>query len=107
MDTITAEQFSAESGVDDWRASAGGAAAYFATRNFAAGASLVAAIADLAEAANHHPDIELKYRGVTVHVITHSAGGLTRKDVELARGISAAARDLGIDADLSHLGSGG
>ena len=98
MDTITADQFRAEPGVDDWRPGEAGAVAEFRTRDFATGAQLFAAIAELAEAANHHPDVTVTYPSVRVTLITHSAGGLTTKDVALARRISAAARDLGIEA---------
>ena len=103
METMTAEQFSQEPGVEDWVATSDGAAAYFATRNFVTGGRLIAAIVDLAEAANHHPDVDLRYRGVTVRVVTHSAGGLTQKDVDLARAISGAAGELNVDADRSRL----
>lgn len=99
MHTITPEQFTSEPGVKDWRASAEGATAAFDTGDFATGAALFARIADLAEAANHHPDVEVTYSTVRVTLITHSAGGLTAKDVALARQISAAARELGVNPD--------
>ena len=41
-------------------------------------------LADLAEAENHHPDIEIHYRKVTVRWWTHTAGGVTDRDRELA-----------------------
>lgn len=41
-------------------------------------------LADLAESANHHPDIVISYRNVTVRWTTHSAGGVTDRDRELA-----------------------
>jgi 4a-hydroxytetrahydrobiopterin dehydratase len=41
-------------------------------------------IADVAEAANHHPDLTVSYRKVTVRWTTHSAGGITDRDRELA-----------------------
>ncbi len=41
-------------------------------------------LADLAEAENHHPDIEIHYRKVTVRWWTHTAGGVTDRDHELA-----------------------
>jgi 4a-hydroxytetrahydrobiopterin dehydratase len=103
MAVITSREFHEASGVADWRATAAGAAAYFDTRDFNAGAAFVAEIAKLADAANHHPDVDLRYRGVTVRVVTHSAGGLTQKDVELARQISGAADRLGIASDPSRL----
>lgn len=98
MDTITADQFAASEGTSDWAVVDGMATARFATGDFDSGARLVAAIAEVADAANHHPDVDLRYPSVTVRVVTHSAGGLTHKDVALARAVSAAASDLGVDA---------
>jgi 4a-hydroxytetrahydrobiopterin dehydratase len=48
---------------------------------------LVNAIGYLAEAAYHHPDLAVTYARVTVKLMTHSAGGITNKDFELARQI--------------------
>jgi len=44
-------------------------------------------VADLAEAADHHPDLRIHYRQVTVVLWTHSAGGLTQRDFRLASDI--------------------
>jgi 4a-hydroxytetrahydrobiopterin dehydratase len=98
---MTAGQFHGSDGVDDWRVLFGGAYAYFRTGSFATGVALVDAIGTLADAANHHPDVDLRYPGVTVHLVTHDVGGLSERDVALARQISAAAGDLGIAADPS------
>lgn len=46
---------------------------------------LVNALGFIAEAADHHPDLTVTYRRVTVALSTHSAGGITGKDFELAR----------------------
>ena len=46
-------------------------------------------VAPLAEAADHHPDILLLYNKVRLTLVTHSAGGLTAKDFQLARRIDA------------------
>ncbi len=103
MDTITFDEFRAASGVEDWMPDeAGAAVARFRTGDFATGARLFAAIADLAEAANHHPDVEVTYPSVRVRLVTHSAGGLTRKDAELAAQISRAARDLEVAAETEE-----
>lgn len=102
MDRITAEEFHAAPGTEQWRASAQDAVAHFESQDFAAGARLVAKIAEAADAADHHPDVDLRYRGVTVHLTTHSEGGLTQKDVELANAISAAAAELGIAANVEE-----
>jgi 4a-hydroxytetrahydrobiopterin dehydratase len=53
---------------------------------------LVNAIAFVAEAANHHPDLEVHWNRVVVRLQTHSAGGITDKDLQLAARIEATAR---------------
>jgi 4a-hydroxytetrahydrobiopterin dehydratase len=98
MDTLTEDQFAAFDGVEAWHPDGSGVAARFDTRDFATGARLFAAITDLAERAQHHPDVEVTYPSVRVHLETHDAGGVTEKDAALAAQISAAARDLGITA---------
>lgn len=45
----------------------------------------VNAVADEAEAANHHPDIDIRWNKVTLRLSTHSAGGVTEKDTAMAR----------------------
>lgn len=42
-------------------------------------------LAELAEAENHHPDLDIRYRRVVVRWTTHSAGGITDRDRELAQ----------------------
>lgn len=98
---ITARDFHEADDVDDWRALAHGACARFRTGSFAAGVELVEAIGELADAANHHPDVDLRYGSVTVRLVTHEVGGLSHRDVDLARQISVAARRLDVDADPS------
>ena len=46
-------------------------------------------VAALAEAADHHPDILIEYRNVTLTLTTHDAGGLTARDFSLAARIDA------------------
>ncbi|MEV6767171.1 4a-hydroxytetrahydrobiopterin dehydratase [Nocardia sp. NPDC051030] len=55
--------------------------------SFLAGIELVRRVAGAAEAANHHPDIDIRWRRVTFTLSTHDAGGLTALDVALAREI--------------------
>jgi 4a-hydroxytetrahydrobiopterin dehydratase len=60
----------------------------YTVRSFAHGVLFIGAIGQLAEAANHHPDLRLEgYNRVTVSLSTHSAGGLTTKDFDLAAAI--------------------
>jgi 4a-hydroxytetrahydrobiopterin dehydratase len=49
----------------------------------------VVAVGALAEAADHHPDIDIRWRTVTLALVTHDAGGLTELDFALARSIDA------------------
>ena len=56
---------------------------------FAAAIEFVRQVAEVAEAMDHHPDIDIRYRTVTLRVSTHSAGGLTAMDFELARAVDA------------------
>lgn len=56
--------------------------------DFAAALAYVNRVGDLAEAANHHPDIDIRWNTVTLTLSTHSAGGLTQADFELAHQIS-------------------
>lgn len=95
-DAITPAQFRDSAGVSDWGAREDGAHARFETGSFATGVALVVAIGELADAANHHPDVGLSYPAVAVRLFSHDTQSLSERDVELARQISAAARELGI-----------
>ncbi|HKS51180.1 MAG TPA: 4a-hydroxytetrahydrobiopterin dehydratase [Pseudonocardiaceae bacterium] len=55
--------------------------------SFPAAIEAVRAVAEIAEARNHHPDIDIRWRTVTFRCSTHSEGGITDLDVELAREI--------------------
>lgn len=59
----------------------------YRTGGWKATAMVVGAVAHLAEAAWHHPDLEVSYASVRVKLSTHSAGGVTERDFELARKI--------------------
>lgn len=94
--SITATEFHAAEGVGDWRVLLRRAEALFRAPSFAAGAALVVDIAAAADAADHHPDVALRYPGrVHVALTTHATGGLSTLDVEVARRISALARAAG------------
>ncbi len=54
---------------------------------FSAAVRFVDFVAELAEAADHHPDIDVRYNRVRLTLSTHSAGGVTEKDIALARAI--------------------
>lgn len=98
-DGLTPQQFHEATGIEDWRVLVGQACAYFRTKSFSKGVALVDEIGRLADAANHHPDVDLRYGGVTVRLRSHDVNGLSERDVALARQISAAARELDAPAD--------
>jgi len=87
----------------DWRVVRDDASTHFRTGSFAAGVALVNAIGRLADDAKHHADVDLRPDGVTVRVRAESIGGLSEREVELARQISEAARELGVPVDLTGL----
>jgi 4a-hydroxytetrahydrobiopterin dehydratase len=62
----------------------------FQFRNFLTGIDFVSAIAKAAEAADHHPDIDIRYTKITCTLSTHSAGGITQMDLDMARKIDLA-----------------
>lgn len=97
---LTADEFAAIEGLADWRYGLGAIHATFAAPSFPVGAELVAAIAEAAERAVHHPDVDLRYPG-RVHVVlsTHATGGVTTADVDLAREISGLAAAAGASSE--------
>ncbi|HEX6198032.1 MAG TPA: VOC family protein [Jiangellaceae bacterium] len=84
-----------------WRVLYGRVFSTFRTGSFARGTEFVNGITELAEAANHHPDIVLRYPSVGVSLVSHDVGALTSRDVDLAAKITALAADLGIESDLA------
>ena len=100
-DQLSGKQFEEPRGVEDWRQLSGGGfvCAYFRTGSFSLGAALAEAIGELPTVANHHLEVDLRHDGVSVRLCGHEPWGLSGDDVELARQISAAARELGVPAD--------
>jgi 4a-hydroxytetrahydrobiopterin dehydratase len=56
----------------------------FELPSFPAAIAFVDRLAELAESEDHHPDIDIRYRRVSVRWTTHSEGGITEKDREMA-----------------------
>ncbi len=84
-DLLTPEQLAERlQGVPDWSLADGQIAREFSLATFAAAIGFVGEVAAIAERLNHHPDIDIRYRRVRIAVSTHSAGGLTSLDFELA-----------------------
>ncbi len=92
MDLLTEDEIAARlSAVPEWTRD-GNSITFAITRaDFRDAVLYVGAVAYLAEAANHHPDIGISWNRVTLALSTHSAGGLTAADFALAGRISALA----------------
>ena len=95
----TASQVHGSEGLDDWRVLLRTLQASFRTGSMAQGLELAARIGAAADEANHHPDLTITYPRVHVLLTTHDAHGLTTRDVELARTVSALAAELGAEAE--------
>jgi 4a-hydroxytetrahydrobiopterin dehydratase len=96
--TLRYSQVQAEEGLDDWRFFLVGLHSRFKTGSFVKGLELVTRITEAAEEANHHPDVVLTYPQVDVDLRSHDVGGVTSRDLDLARRISAIAAELGVEA---------
>ena len=99
----TAKAFHHAAGVEDWRVLFSGAHAYFPVSSFIEAARFVAAIAEVAEAVGHFPDVDVRPEGVTVRTASGEYGAMSGRDVELARRISEEARKLGLEPDPSQV----
>jgi 4a-hydroxytetrahydrobiopterin dehydratase len=100
---ITPKQFHDSTGIDDWRVLWSVAFALYRTGDFATGLKLVDEIGRLAASAGHHPDLNLRAGVLEVRLVTKADRSLTEADLNLARQISAAAKDLGVSADPDHV----
>jgi 4a-hydroxytetrahydrobiopterin dehydratase len=68
----------------DWQRDGDAIARTAKLPSFPAAIEAVRAVAEIAEARNHHPDIDIRWRTVTFRCSTHSEGGVTGQDIELA-----------------------
>src|SRR5689334_24902697 len=93
--TLTRPQLAAE-GLVGWEWMVESIEARYDTGGFAAGLDLVNRIGAAAEEADHHPDITLTWPAVHVRLISHDVGGVTQRDVALARRITDIAAELGV-----------
>jgi 4a-hydroxytetrahydrobiopterin dehydratase len=70
--------------MDGWEERDGALVRELEFESFMDAIAFVNRLAELAEGENHHPDVDIRYRRVTVRWTTHSAGGITERDRELA-----------------------
>ena len=71
-------------GHPDWKHEGGMLRRTYEAPSFLEGIEFVQRVARAAEAADHHPDIDIRWRKVTLALVTHDAGGLTARDTKLA-----------------------
>lgn len=72
----------------DWTRNGDAISRTFKFKDFVAAIAFVNQLVEPAEAAGHHPDLEISYNRVKVSLTTHDAGGLTQQDFDLAKTIS-------------------
>jgi len=70
--------------VPGWNVESGELVRTFQFKDFRGSMAFVNKLADLAEEAQHHPDIDIRYNKVRLALVTHDQGGLTEKDFALA-----------------------
>ena len=73
--------------VPDWELKGAAIVRTFTLGNFVEAVEFVNQVTELAEDANHHPDVDIRWNRVTLSLSTHSKGGLTQADFALARQI--------------------
>lgn len=88
MDGVTQESFDAWSADHpEWQRDGENISRTRRCDSFAAAVGFVASVGVLADVADHHPDIDIRYRNVMLTLTTHDAGFLTQKDLDLADAI--------------------
>jgi len=107
MEPISAKDFHEAAGTEEWRIVGDGACTFYRAGSFAGGARLVQAISQVPGIEDHPPYVDLRQEGVTIRLITIEGTyyGMSRRDLEVARQISAAARELGMSGDPSSVQS--
>ncbi|HSS24550.1 MAG TPA: 4a-hydroxytetrahydrobiopterin dehydratase [Mycobacterium sp.] len=94
MAVLTDEQVNAAlPDLDGWKHADGVLRRSIKFPTFLAGIDMVRRVADHAERKDHHPDIDIRWRTVTFALVTHSEGGITKNDIEMARDINRIVAD--------------
>lgn len=99
---LTGQQI-ADAGLDGWTFLGSHLATRLRTGDFATGLALLDEIGAAAEEANHHPDLDLRYGHLDVRLTSHDSGGVTERDVRMARRVSELAGRRGVGADTDGL----
>lgn len=72
----------------DWRLDSGKLVRDWSFKDFVVAMAFVNRVAELAESAGHHPDIDIRYNQVRLGLISHDAGGITSRDAKMAARLS-------------------
>ena len=92
MPSLSAQALaSALQSLADWRSAGEAITRIYQFDGFMAAIAFVNRVATAAEAADHHPDIDVRYNKVVIGLSTHDEGGVTQKDIDLAHQIDALA----------------
>jgi 4a-hydroxytetrahydrobiopterin dehydratase len=102
MTKLTGQQIADEK-LDGWAHVYDSLKTRIATPDFAAGLALVETIGAVAEELDHHPDVDLRYAFVEIRLTSHDIGGVTRRDIRLARRIDELAATAGLATDRSQV----
>ncbi len=85
MQSLSAEEAQSRLGkLPSWQIEKGELVRTFQFKDFRAALGFVNKVGEAAEAAGHHPDIDIRYNKVRLSLVTHDAGGLTQPDFDLA-----------------------
>jgi 4a-hydroxytetrahydrobiopterin dehydratase len=100
--TLTPRQV-ADAALGGWLHGPGALTTRIRTGDFATGLRLVGAVGEAAEEMNHHPDLTLRYAEVDVRLSSHDVGGVTERDVRLARRVTELAAEVGATPSTAGL----
>ncbi len=103
IDKLSASAFHARNDLPDWRVILRRLEAGFRSPSFAGASAFIGRVAEAAEVAGHHPDLDLRYPGyVHVTLTTHATNSLTAADADIARTISDLAAEAGLVSEPWH-----
>jgi 4a-hydroxytetrahydrobiopterin dehydratase len=97
---MSSSQFHTQTDLPDWRVILRRIEAGFRAPSFETASAFISHVAEMAERAGHHPDVDLRYPGyVHVTLTTHATNSLTDNDIALASAISALASEAGLTSE--------
>lgn len=91
MDSLSPDEFQSflDTSPLDWSIfDTGEISTHLSTQNFNHSMALAHSIASIADKQNHHPDLLVKYKSLTVTIMTHDVGALTEKDIRFATAVN-------------------